>query len=119
MRVLLKLFWLTAGLLVLAGFVLAFLPQPVTVDTATIGRGPLSVTVDDDGITRVRERYTISAPVYGRLVRTLLEPDWMERTLGPRRIRWEYLEEEISALQSGDAGVPVLVRPRMVLGREQ
>ena len=49
-------------------------PNPVLVDTATIARGRLVVSVDDDGRTRVRERYTISAPIEGRLLRTALDP---------------------------------------------
>jgi len=52
----------------------AFQPAPVLVDTATIARTELSVTADDVGRTRVREHYTISAPIGGRLVRTALEP---------------------------------------------
>ncbi|MBK8974380.1 MAG: HlyD family efflux transporter periplasmic adaptor subunit [Planctomycetes bacterium] len=59
-----------------AGFVIwrSLQPLPVLVDVATIARGDLRVTVDDDGRTRVRERYTISAPVRGRLLRVPLEP---------------------------------------------
>jgi HlyD family secretion protein len=48
--------------------------MPVIVDVATIKRTTLTVTADDDGRTRVRERYTISAPIGGRLLRTALEP---------------------------------------------
>lgn len=53
---------------------LAFRPAPMLVDAARVSRGALSVTVDDDGFTRVRERYTISAPLPGRLLRPPLEP---------------------------------------------
>lgn len=44
-------------------------PQPVPVDIATAGVGPMEVTVDDDGKTRVRHVYTVSAPVAGKLLR--------------------------------------------------
>ena len=36
--------------------------------------GPLQVTIDEEGETRVRERFVVSAPVAGRLLRIELEP---------------------------------------------
>ncbi len=66
--------WISLAALVVVLIVRAFRGSPVLVDVATIGRGLLRVTVDDDGRTRVRERYTISAPIQGRLLRTLLDP---------------------------------------------
>ena len=60
-------------LCVLAGIVAAvgygFLPKPIQVDTAVVSRGVLSVTVAEDGKTRVRDRFVISAPLAGRLHR--------------------------------------------------
>jgi len=52
-----------------AGLVYAFWPQPVPVDTAAVGRGELVVTIDGDGQTRVRDVYVVSAPVSGRVLR--------------------------------------------------
>jgi HlyD family secretion protein len=49
-------------------------PQAVPVDLGVVARGPLQVTLDHEGQTRVRERYTISAPVSGRVLRIDLEP---------------------------------------------
>ncbi len=49
-------------------------PQAVEVDVATISQGTLEITVDEDGETRIREPYLISAPLSGRLVRVELEP---------------------------------------------
>lgn len=60
------------GLLV-AAMVAAFQPQPVRVDVQTIQRGPLTVTVRDDGVTRLRERYVVSTPIAGRLRRIALD----------------------------------------------
>ena len=37
-------------------------------------KGPLQVTIDEEGETRVRERFTVSAPVAGRMTRIELEP---------------------------------------------
>ncbi len=52
----------------------AMQPKPVGVDLATINRGELVVTVDEDGVTRIRERYIVSAPLSGELVRVEMEP---------------------------------------------
>ena len=53
---------------------LAMQPQPVKVDLTEIGRGTLRVTVDEDGKTRIKERYVISAPLAGRLLRIDSDP---------------------------------------------
>ena len=50
-------------------FIYALMPSPVLVDTEMIGRGPLEVTVDEEGETRIREVYTVSAPVGGKVLR--------------------------------------------------
>jgi HlyD family secretion protein len=44
-------------------------PRAGLVDIATVARGPMEVTVDDDGKTHVRHIYTVSAPVAGRVMR--------------------------------------------------
>lgn len=62
------------GLVIVGLLVYAFLPTPVEVDVAAVGRGPLLVTVDREGKTRVRERYVVSAPLAGRLQRIELHP---------------------------------------------
>ncbi|MCB1384156.1 MAG: HlyD family efflux transporter periplasmic adaptor subunit [Notoacmeibacter sp.] len=51
----------------------AFRPRPVPVDMADVARGPLAVTIREDGRTRVREIYRVSAPVAGHVGRSLLE----------------------------------------------
>jgi HlyD family secretion protein len=62
------------AVVVVGAVVYALLPQPVGVDAATIERGLLRVTVDEDGQTRIRERYVVSSPLSGRLLRIDLEP---------------------------------------------
>jgi HlyD family secretion protein len=59
--------------LVVAGLVYGFRPQPVAVDLGTVTRGPMRVTVDEDGKTRVQKRYMITAPVAGKLRRIELK----------------------------------------------
>ncbi|TWA96174.1 efflux RND transporter periplasmic adaptor subunit [Bradyrhizobium stylosanthis] len=44
-------------------------PRPVLVDLATVAKGPVEVTADDDGKTRVRHVYTVSAPIAGKVLR--------------------------------------------------
>jgi HlyD family secretion protein len=65
---------ITIALGVTALFVMALWPEPVPVQTARIGRGAMQVTVDEDGVTRVRERFVVAAPVAGRLERISWEP---------------------------------------------
>ena len=53
----------------LAGLAWYAWPQPVLVDVAVVMRGPMEVTVDDDGKTNVRHIYTVSAPIAGKVLR--------------------------------------------------
>jgi HlyD family secretion protein len=53
-------------------FAVAARPKPLEVEVATVARGPMRITVDDDGKTRVRERYTVPAPLAGTLSRVEL-----------------------------------------------
>ncbi len=45
-------------------------PQPIAADLAAVKKGPMEVTADDEGKTRVRDVYTVSAPLAGRVLRT-------------------------------------------------
>ncbi len=65
---------LVALLLIAAAFViaLAFRPKPVEVDAAQVTRGPLQVTVEEDAETRAHDRFTLAAPIAGRLSRIQL-----------------------------------------------
>lgn len=56
------------------GLWLALRPVPVPCDIAAVDRGPLVVTVDEDGRTRLKERYVVSAPIAGRTDRITLKP---------------------------------------------
>jgi HlyD family secretion protein len=68
-RVRRALFWLPVGLAVAGTLAWLLRPQPVAVDLATLRRGPLQVVVSDEGETRVREVFVVSAPVPGFLHR--------------------------------------------------
>ncbi len=58
---------------VAGGFAWALREQPALVDVATVTEGPMSVSIREEGKTRVRNVYTVSAPIAGRLSRTVLE----------------------------------------------
>ncbi|MFO0577784.1 MAG: HlyD family efflux transporter periplasmic adaptor subunit [Polyangia bacterium] len=62
------------GLGVVAAIVVAWLPKPVSVEVATVVRGPMRVTVDEDGQARIKDRYVVSAPLAGSLARIELDP---------------------------------------------
>lgn len=74
MRLLLnKRLWM--AIIVIGGLLaVAMWPRSVAVETAVIGRGPMMVTVDEEGRTRVRDRFIVAAPVAGRVQRIGLEP---------------------------------------------
>jgi len=59
-------------LLVLLGIAVA--PRPVPVDLVAVDRGTLRVTLDHEGKTRVHDRFVVSAPVAGQVLRIELEP---------------------------------------------
>lgn len=57
-------------LLAVAAAAWALRPQPVPVDIAVIGSRPLKVTVEDEATTRIRDIYSVSAPVGGKTQRS-------------------------------------------------
>ena len=56
------------GMIVIA-LTMSFMPSPVMVDLVDVRPGPLIVTLDEEGETRVHDVYTLSAPVAGRVQR--------------------------------------------------
>jgi HlyD family secretion protein len=65
--------WGALALALVGGLVWAFRPQPVSVDWVVAERGPMTVTVDEEGETRVRDVFLLSAPVTGRARRIDVE----------------------------------------------
>lgn len=57
----------------IASLLWAFMPKPAIVELAEVTHGQFEQTIDDDGKTRVRERYVVSAPLAGRVQRTKLK----------------------------------------------
>ena len=52
------------------GFTWLMWPQPIQVDVAKAVLGHMELTVDEDGISRIRKVYTVSAPVAGKVERS-------------------------------------------------
>ena len=66
---------LIASVLVVAAIAaVALWPQSMEVTVVRAERGPMQVTVDEDGETRVRDRFLVTAPVSGRVHRIEIEP---------------------------------------------
>ena len=64
-----------AALLVLAA-AWAFAPRPVEIELVPVTQGHFETTIDEDGKTRLADRYMVSSPLAGRLARiTLKEGD--------------------------------------------
>ena len=60
--------WLGAALLVTL-IVIGFLPGATPVETAPVVQGHLRATVNEEGKTRIKQRYIVSAPVAGHVRR--------------------------------------------------
>ncbi|HEX4413494.1 MAG TPA: HlyD family efflux transporter periplasmic adaptor subunit, partial [Lacipirellulaceae bacterium] len=69
-----KLFMLLVAAAIIAGLAYAFMPRPVDTDLVKIERGTVRVTVDEDGRTRIHDKYVVSAPLNGRILRVNLRP---------------------------------------------
>ncbi len=59
----------TGGIVALVAIAWAFAPRPIDVEAAQVTTGPFRTTVDEDGKTRLRDRYIVSAPLAGEVAR--------------------------------------------------
>jgi HlyD family secretion protein len=62
----------TIVLLILGGAAWALWPRPTSVDLASIGRGTLTISVEEEGLARIRDVFRVSAPIAGRMGRLTL-----------------------------------------------
>lgn len=79
-------FYLTLGaaVLIAALLIFAFWPSATMVDTGTVTQGSMQLTIDEEGRTRVRDSYVLSAPAAGRLQRVEVEPG--DRVIGGKTV---------------------------------
>lgn len=105
MKTVRRLLLLVVALGVVAAIYFAMKPQPIKVDLATIGRGTLQVTVDEDGKTRIKERYVVSAPLAGRLLRIAIDPG-------------DIVEAKATKLATIEPTDPQLLNPRELASAE-
>ena len=85
---------LIASVLVVAAIIaVALWPQSMEVAIVHAERGPMQVTVDEDGETRVRDRFLVTAPVAGRVQRIEIEP-------GDKVVRGKTVLARITAAES-------------------
>jgi HlyD family secretion protein len=89
----------------------ALWPSAVPVETARVTRGSLQVTIDQEGETRVHDRYVLSAPVPGRLMRVDLEDgdpvrlDQVVARIDPLPLNQREREEVLARVQSAEANL--------------
>jgi len=87
----------------------SFRPEPFEVDAARTVRGPLQVTIDEDGETRAHDRFTVAAPIAGRLSRIDLHegdqvrPQTVLATISPLPLDTRELGELRARIQSAEA----------------
>lgn len=65
------LFAVAAAVVALVAY--GMMPRRVVVDVAKVTRGPLRITVEEEGKTRVQDRFVVSAPVAGFVRRITLD----------------------------------------------
>jgi HlyD family secretion protein len=117
----------------------AFAPRPIEVEVATATKGHFETTIDEDGKTRLRDRYVVSAPLAGLLTRIalregdavtagavvatltpVLSPMLDERTLREQRVRVEITEAQVQRAGARIEGAKVaLLQARNDMARSE
>ena len=87
----------------------AFRAKPVEVEAGQMVRGPLQVTIDEDGETRAHDRFTLAAPIAGRLSRIdfhegdQVGPQTTLATISPPPLDVREIAELRARIQSAEA----------------
>jgi HlyD family secretion protein len=68
-----RVLWFIVTIVIGAIIVFALMPSRLLVEVGRVDIGPLQVTIDQEGETRAHDRFVLSAPVPGRLLRVELE----------------------------------------------
>ena len=64
-----KILIISIVLIVVVLLIYGFLPKTQDVDIVSVKRGPLQITIEEEGRTRLKDRFTISAPTAGYMRR--------------------------------------------------
>jgi HlyD family secretion protein len=65
--------WIAGGGAAVAAILWILRPTALVVDVDTVTRGGLTITIDEEGETRVRDRFVVAAPITGKLRRITVE----------------------------------------------
>jgi HlyD family secretion protein len=65
--------WALGAIAAVAGIAWFLAPRPIPVETALVTQGRFVASIDEDGKTRIRQRYVVAAPLAGRLTRVKLK----------------------------------------------
>jgi len=104
-----KPFYAVLAFAALAAAALMLASDPVAVEVSKITAGPLRVTVDEDGETRARDRFVVSAAIAGRVARIeLREGDAITRDqvvaeLWPLPLSAREREEQLARIAAAEA----------------
>lgn len=107
-----KLFYTALGAAAIGAVAWGFVPGQIPIEVTAVQRGPLQVTADEDAETRAHDRYTVSAPVAGRVARIELHegdrvrPGQVVAQLWPLPLSAREREEQLARI----AAVEALVR---------
>jgi len=117
------------GVLAMAAMAWAFAPRPVDVEVARVAQGPFEATIDEDGKTRLRDRYVVSAPLAGVVSRIalregdavqagapvatlapMLSPMLDERTLRAQQVRVDIAQANVQRAEARIEGARVALQ---------
>lgn len=97
----------TAGVGLIVWLILR--PAPVLVEVGTAARGPMRVTVDEDGETRAHDRFIVASPIPGRMLRVGLEegdavrPNEIVAMIEPLPLNQQQREEVFGRVAAAEA----------------
>jgi HlyD family secretion protein len=108
-RIIKRVFMTLVAAVAVIFIALAFRPKPVEVEATRVVKGPLQVTVDEDGETRAHDRFTLAAPIAGRLSRIEFHegdqvgPETTLATISPLPLDAREVAEIRARIQSAEA----------------
>ncbi len=105
-----RLLWLIVAVVIGAIVVFSVMPSRLLVEAGRAETGPLQVTIDQEGETRAHDRFVVSAPVPGRLLRVELEDgDAVKQNevvarIDPLPLTQRDREEILARIEAAEAG---------------